>query len=278
MSMPTKFLPVSAVLAIAPLLAAASCGGATRVSPADGGGTGRTAVSSSDGSGATSSSSGGIPEAGEDSSTHFGFEGDAMTEATTIPLLSGSDWPWFPGGLGGVDGGSLGSAGPVCVTADIPSNCPAGAVIYEPGATDVTGWSASYPGAFWIWRGDVTPDAIGDLQFALFQRTFALGSSPTGSIQIAADDFAVVLVNGTLAGSTGSVTDESVAWQSQNNLTSIDLTPYLVDGENTITIVAQNGPPTFTGGACSPCPYSNNTAGVVFGGILASEQQVYVSH
>jgi hypothetical protein len=275
--MRTKSLPVSAALAIAPMLAAASCGGATRVSPADGGGTGRPAGSSSGGSVITSSSSGGILEAGEDSSTHLGFEGDATTEATTILLLSGSDWPWFPGGLGGVDGGSLGSAGLVCVTADIPSKCPAGAVIYKPGATDVAGWSASYPGALWIWRGDVTPDAIGDLQFALFQRTFALGSKPTGSIQIAADDFAEVLVNGTVAGSTGSITDESVAWQGQNNLTSVDLTAYLVEGANTITVVAQNGPATFTGGACSPCPYSYNTAGVVFGGMLTSEQQVNIA-
>jgi hypothetical protein len=48
------------------------------------------------------------------------------------------------------------------------------------------------------------------------------------------------------------------------------LDDYLVEGANSITIVAENGPSSFTGGACSPCPYAINTAGVVFGGTLTS--------
>ena len=102
----------------------------------------------------------------------------------------------------------------------------------------------------------------------MFQKTFALGSNPSGTILIAVDDFAEVLVNGSVAGTTGSVTDVSVAYQAQNTAVTIDLGPYLVAGTNTITIVAENGPASFTGYVCSPCTYATNTAGAVFGGTL----------
>ncbi len=202
---------------------------------------------------------------GTGSSSGSGSEGTTMV---TVALLSGADWPWFPGGLGGADGGALGPAALVCVDEGVPANCPAGAIYEIPGASSATGWSASYPGAYWIWRGDVTPSGDADLAIAVFQKTFLLGSNPTGQLQMAADDFVEVLVNGRLAGSSGSITDESVAWQSQNNLTTVDLTPYLTSGSNTLTIVGQNGPGSYAG--CSPCPYSSNTAGVIFGGSITS--------
>ena len=160
----------------------------------------------------------------------------------------------------------------VCVSPTGPPDCPAGAVVYQMSGS---GWSAdisSIPNAYWIWRGDVTLDAVSDLLFAVFQRTFVLGSSPTGTIQIAADDFAEVLVNGSVVGTTGSVTSFGAAYASQSSLETLDLTAYLVPGPNTITLVGQNGPASFTEGECSPCEYSNNTAGVVFGGTLTSRQ------
>jgi hypothetical protein len=205
-----------------------------------------------------------------------GLEGAAQlgdgASTTVVTFVSNADWPWFPGGLDGPDGGSAGHAALVCASVDSPPDCPQGAVVYgQPGTYQ--GWTANtseYPGAYWIWRGDVAPDVIGDLQFAVFQKTFVLGSSPAGTIGIAADDFAEVRVNGSVAGTTGSVTNDALASQAQNNIDVIDLTPYLVEGPNTITIVGQNGPASFTGNKCSPCTYAVNTAGVVFGGMLTS--------
>jgi hypothetical protein len=186
--------------------------------------------------------------------------------------VSDATWPWFDGNLQGPEGPSRGTAALVCVSAVLPTNCPgaaAGAVVYQTG-DQTSGWRASYPGAFWIWRGDVTPTEIGDLQFAVFQRTFVLGANPKGVISIGADDLAEVMVNGEVVGTTGSVTDVTVASANQNQLTEMALDDYLVEGANSITIVAENGPSSFTGGACSPCPYAINTAGVVFGGTLTS--------
>jgi hypothetical protein len=208
---------------------------------------------------------GNAPSTGTDASATASADG-----GVTLPFASGADWGWFGGDLDGADGGSLGTAVDVCVTPSVPANCPTDAVIYE---TSGSGWGANItpiPGARWIWRGDVTSTAIADLQFAVFQKTFVLGAAPAGTIQIAADDYAEVRVNGNTVGSTGSVTDESAAFQAQSSLKTIDLGSYLVEGANTITIVGQNGPASFAGGACSPCTYSVNTAGVLFGGTLTS--------
>jgi len=166
----------------------------------------------------------------------------------------------------------MGMAADVCVSPTGPADCPSDAVIYT--TSDEGGWVANtsaYPSARWIWRGDVTPTSDADLVIAVFQATFDLGPNPTGTINIAADDYAEVLVNGSVACSVGSVTDETTAASAQQEFPSFSLTPYLVEGTNTITIVGQNGPNTYVGGGstCSPCTYMQNTAGVVFGGTLA---------
>jgi hypothetical protein len=184
----------------------------------------------------------------------------------TIAFASGTDWAWFSGDLGGVQGTPLGNAALVCVNATTPPNCPSGAVIYRSGGSGWMADTSAFPDAHWIWRGDVEPDAAADLQYAVFQKAFVLGAHPSGSIEIAADDLAEVLVNGQVAASTGSVTDVSVAWQAQSTLKLIELGPFLVEGTNTLTVVGQNGPASFAGGACSPCTYATNTAGVVFAG------------
>ena len=84
-------------------------------------------------------------------------------------------------------------------------------------------------------------------------------------VQIAVDDFAQVFVNRASVGSTGSVVYEGVAGKAQNVPAVFDLTAALHAGSNTITVVAQNGP-----FACdsAQCPYSQDPAGVVFGGTL----------
>jgi hypothetical protein len=189
----------------------------------------------------------------------------------TLTFVSGKDWPWYGGDLSGADGGALGTAVEVCAAPAAPPDCPAGAIVYMTGTNP--GWSANtsaYPAARWIWRGDTSASGVSDLLFAVFQASFQLGSSPAGSISIAADDYAEVRVNGAVAGSVGSITNESLAGEAQATFTTISLTPYLVAGTNTITIVGQNGPNTYVGGGsvCSPCTYAHNTAGVVFGGTL----------
>jgi hypothetical protein len=127
---------------------------------------------------------------------------------------------------------------------------------------------AAIPGARWIWRGDSSPDGLADMQAVAFEKTFSLGPNPAGVFLIAADDFAEVLINGSVIGCTGSTVDIGLALRAQSALLTLDATPYLKEGTNTITIVAQNGPRGFAG-CPTDCTYSSNPAGVVFGGTLS---------
>src|SRR5215813_10134613 len=192
-----------------------------------------------------------------------------MALGQTQTFASGEDWPSYDGTLDGPQGASLGNARAVCVVATAPANCPTDALVYR---SSGAGWSATpseAPSALWIWRADVSRDALSDLQLAVFQKTFTLGTSPHGSIQVAADDFVEVRVNGTVVGSAGSVTDEATAFAGQSAVTTLDLTVALHAGANTITVIAQNGPQSF-GGCAAPCTYAVNTAGAIFGGTLTS--------
>jgi hypothetical protein len=206
-------------------------------------------------------------DTGNDSAASPGDSGDAST--ITLTFASGTDWPSFDGDLGGSDGGSLGNAKTVCVAPGVPPSCPPGSVDYRDGGG---GWTATVtaPGAVWIWRGDVVATGLSDLQFAVFEKTFTLGAHPSGTIQIAADDFVEVRVNGAVVGSAGSLTDAGAAFQGQSTATTLDLGPYLEIGTNTVTVVAQNGPQSYAGCA-TPCTFQENTAGVLFGGTLTSQ-------
>jgi hypothetical protein len=129
------------------------------------------------------------------------------------------------------------------------------------------GWAGgrAIPDAVWIWRADVLPSAAAPFGVAILEKSFVVGPRPTGTMQIAVDDFAQVFVNRASVGSTGSVVYEGVAGKAQNVPAVFDLTAALHAGSNTITVVAQNGP-----FACdsAQCPYSQDPAGVVFGGTL----------
>ena len=83
----------------------------------------------------------------------------------------------------------------------------------------------------------------------------------------AADDFVEVRVNGTTVGTNGSTTDVTLAGQAQATPATFDLSPFLRAGDNTITVVGQNGPSSFAGCA-GPCTYAQNPAAVLFGGTL----------
>jgi hypothetical protein len=193
-----------------------------------------------------------------------------------VTFASAPDWDSFAGvatpdgGVSATPGQALGPAREVCLDANDPAPCPAGALVYEIAAVGWEGGSG-LPSARWIWRGDVALAQPADLQRSTFEKTFVLCGSPTGSIQVAADDFAAVFVNGVAVGTVGSVTDVMAASYGQNTAQPIDLTPALHAGPNVITVAAQNGPASFAGGCGGVgCTYAQNPAGVVFAGTLES--------
>src|SRR5262249_14498937 len=152
-----------------------------------------------------------------------------------------------------------------------PYACPIGAVDY--GYPFGGGWPAglaSTPGAAWIWApgttGASTPAPFGHY---FFSKTFILSGEPiSGTISLAADDFAAIYVNRTHVGTIGSTTDPGSSNDAQSALHSFDLGSYLKPGRNTITIEAENGAPFFSPICGEGCPYDENPAGVVFGGSL----------
>ena len=186
----------------------------------------------------------------------------------TVAFASDSTWITYDGDPASTPGAqAAGPAQPVCLNQSSPPNCPAGALLYgHPG-----GWSfslASIPGAVWVWAPGIAATDVSDLRKIYLSRTFTVGTSPGGSIRIAADDSARVLINGTDVGGVGSITDINLASMSNTQLTTIDVSVALHPGSNTITVVAQNGPASYAG--CNPsCTYQSNPAGVVFGGTLS---------
>jgi hypothetical protein len=173
---------------------------------------------------------------------------------------------------------NYGFAEKVCLNASSPAGCPPDAVQYGFAGT---GWGAdlqSIPGAAWIWAPGTTGATYpADLQrFAFSKQLDIQGNQISGTIQVAADDYAEVIVNGSVAGSIGSITDVFLAGAAQAALTSFDISAYLVPGTNTITVVGQNGPPWFAGFP-GPTSYSQNPAGTVFGGTITYSPLVTVS-
>jgi hypothetical protein len=158
----------------------------------------------------------------------------------------------------------MGDAEAVCLNASNPPNCPPGAVLYGSGA----GWLAdlsSIPGAIWIWAPGVTGQTSpADLQTFWFSKVINVPATPSsGSISIAVDDYAEILVNGKLVATYGSVTNVQAAAAAQNSLGTFSINS-LHEGNNQIVVRGQNGPASFAGG-CNPCAYQENPAGVVFG-------------
>ena len=185
---------------------------------------------------------------------------------TTTKLASGPSWQTTD-----VSGASLGSAQYVVLNNQYPTIQPPSATDY--GAPANPGWTAdisSIPGAYWIWAPGITgatPNA--SLAQYSFSQQFFLSSAPqAGTFSIAVDDFASVMVNGTQVGSVGSITNVGTAFAAQSTLTTFNIAPYLMTGQNTIVVNAENGPDYFAGEADPP--YSVNTAGVVFGGVITS--------
>jgi hypothetical protein len=163
----------------------------------------------------------------------------------------------------------VGMAERVCLNSFAPSPCPQDAVQYGFAGS---GWGAdlsSIPGASWIWAPNVTGDTFpADLAQFYFSKKFHLHGRPlSGTVIVAADDFAEVLVNGHPAGTNGSITDVVAAAAAQNGVVAIDVTAFLKPGRNIITVHGQNGPPSYAASAV-PTSYRQNPAAVVFGGTL----------
>jgi hypothetical protein len=182
-----------------------------------------------------------------------GSGSDAATDACGTSFGSDPTWTTL-----------FGPAVHVCLSAADPPGCPTDAILY--GASGA--WHADIShldGAAWIWRPGISASSSADLVTVTFTHVFSLHGIPTGTISIAADDFAEVDVNGALAGTVGSITDVAAATAAQSSLAVIDISSFLVAGRNTILIIGKNGPASFTN--CSgACTYAENPAGVVFGG------------
>ena len=189
------------------------------------------------------------------------------SEAGSIAFTSSSDWDVFTADPAVDPTSLLGPAQTVCLNGSFPSPCPSGATLY---GWPAGGWSADLsgvPGASWIWAPGVT-GATAPAELAQFFFSMDIpGNAISGTLQIAVDDFAEVIVNGASVGTVGSITDFSAAAAAQSALQSFDITPFLVSASNTITIRAQNGPTSFSG-CGSPCTYAEQPAGVVFGGTI----------
>ena len=177
---------------------------------------------------------------------------EALAAATTT---FASDPTWLPASQN------------VCLNGSSPIPCPPGATVY--GYPFPGGWAvnlSSIPGATWIWAAGITGATVPAIPAEFtFSKTFSnVGVPLGGSISIAADDFAAVLVNGILVGTIGSRTDGTLAGQASSSLTTFDIGAFLVPGANLITVQGANG--NF---GCGAGAYSCNPAGVVFGGSLS---------
>ena len=204
----------------------------------------------------------------------------ASARSVTVTFASGPAWSVFsqdPGPAANGQGNGLGFAGSaqaVCPNQSYPPSCPANAVIYGfPGPAWLADLSA-IPGAVWSWAPGITGSSgPAELAKFYFAKGFVLTGHPTaGSVYLAADDFAELRVNGRVVGSIGSITDVGLAGQAQSYLTRFDVSAFLKPGYSYITIVGQNGPPSFSGVCGTICTYSENPAGVVFGGSLTFMQ------
>jgi hypothetical protein len=154
----------------------------------------------------------------------------------------------------------------VCLNASSPSPCPAGATQYGYAGSGWTAPLSTIPGATWIWAAGITGATVPAFPAEFtFSKTFSnVGLPISGSISVAADDFAAILVNGILVGTTGSRTDAALAGAASSSLKTFDIGPFLVPGTNVISVEGANG--NF---GCGSGAYSCNPAGVVFGGSLS---------
>lgn len=189
----------------------------------------------------------------------------APTAAHAATITFVSDTSWTTTNSANVN---IGNSQRVCLNAANPSPCPAGATQYGYGGGGWTTNLSAIPGAAWIWAPGITgASSPAENAVYTFTRTFDLTGAPLGgSISVAADDMAQIYVNGIWMAQIGSQTNVVAAGLAQASLSTFDLLPYLVSGNNVIAVVGGNGQGAFAG--CTNCTYAQHPAGVVFGGTL----------
>jgi hypothetical protein len=176
-------------------------------------------------------------------------------QAVTVTVVSNDKWT-----VAAPDGTPLGTAQHVCLQAGVPSTCPPGATLY---GYLLPGWTASIPGATWIWARRASPNATSPITgattpaaFAEFtlQAQFYLCDVPTGgSISIASDDIAEVFLNGASAPIVASTSHSTVA------TVNVPATS-LAQGQNIIEVKVRNAA---NPADCASGEYRCNPAGVL---------------
>ncbi len=99
------------------------------------------------------------------------------------------------------------------------------------------GWTASIPGATWIWATDPVESPANDADLTKrFTRTFSIIGTPTGgTLDIAADNHYTAKVNGNLLPVVFDENNFQLGTQD-----SYDISSYLVSGSNTLEIEVTN--------------------------------------
>lgn len=98
-------------------------------------------------------------------------------------------------------------------------------------------WTASIPGATWIWNTSQVADPLLDQTFT-FNRTFYwFGPIGTANLQIAADNLYWVYLNGNLIATSPND-------HTYDNAQTIDLAGNIADGKNILEIKVENLPNT----------------------------------
>ncbi|MBS3903139.1 MAG: hypothetical protein KGZ30_02050 [Anaplasmataceae bacterium] len=98
-------------------------------------------------------------------------------------------------------------------------------------------WTASVPGATWIWSVDPVANPTLE-ETATFEKQFTVVGTPTAAtLDIASDNSYQVWVNGTLIGADASENNHALATQDQYTASVLGA---LVEGLNTITIEVKN--------------------------------------
>ena len=176
-------------------------------------------------------------------------------QAVEVNIASSNDWTVFDANMM-----SLGNAQNVCLNAGAPANCPVRTVppptLY--GYMLPGGWGADLsgiPGAYWIWAPGITGASTGAANKTFtFQTQFYLCGPPTeGTVWVAADNSAEVLINGT-----------SVLTSNDHSRLSTATVPAstIHEGLNIIQVKATNAD---NPADCGSDRYQCNPAGMVFG-------------
>ena len=169
-----------------------------------------------------------------------------VAQAFTYGIVSNNLWT-----VTDAQGNPLGPAQHVCLNSTSP-NCPPGATSY--GYTPANAWTASIPGANWIWAPNITgtTTGAGNAEFT-FESFFYLCDVPTGgTISLAADDSADVFLNYAI---TPIVTSTGFTSLSTVQVPASSLTR----GLNNIQVKVRNAP------GCASDEYQCNPAGFVLG-------------